>query len=361
MARFRPGIFNKIIILVFGIVAALYFASSLLIPLTWGIFLAALMGPISNKMEEKGAGRVLSSTISMLIVLVGVTGLFYFIFSQSSGLIEQVPKMQRQFESALSKVQEFAASRMGVSEQKLADLIKGSGDNLKSGLQSVGKTVAGNVATTLLHFMLVMVYLFLLLLKRDKYEEFILKYFNEDQEKAKEVTHKAARVAGEYLSGRLKVMTILAIMYVIAFYAFGLQNALLIAVIGTVLTIIPYVGPLLGSIIPIFAAFLSGMDFTTIAAFTGVVLVIQLIESYVLEPIILGSEVHLSAISIIVAIIAGELLWGISGMVLFVPIFSVVRIICAEIDELKPVAFLLSDTRSETTGWRDKIKSLFKK
>lgn len=361
MARFRPGISNKIIILVFGIVAALYFASSLLIPLTWGIFLALLMRPVSNKMEEKGAGRVLSSTISMLIVLFGVTTIFYFIFSQSSGLIEQIPQMQDQLESALSKIQGFAANKLGVSEQKMSDVMQGGGDSLKKGLQSAGKTLAGDMATTLLHFLLVMVYLFLLLLKRDKYEEFILKYFNEDQEKAKEVTHKTAKVAGEYLSGRLKVMTILAIMYVIAFYAFGLQNALLIVVVTTVLTIIPYVGPLLSGIIPIIAAFLSGMDFGTIAAFSGVVLVIQLIESYVLEPIILGSEVHLSPITIIVAIVAGELLWGISGMILFVPIFSVVRIICAEIDELKPVAFLLSDARSETTGLGDKIKSIFKK
>ncbi|MGK7391389.1 MAG: AI-2E family transporter [Candidatus Cyclobacteriaceae bacterium M2_1C_046] len=362
MSKFNLRISSGIVILVFGIIALLYYAYPLLMPLAWGIFFATLMLPVSNKLESMGMGRIFSSTISTLIVFIGITGLVYIVIWRSGDFVNRIPEMQEQFEKILSHLKNIAANNLGITEEKFSNTIKGSGERLKKGIQLAGETFAANLATTSLHFLLVMVYLYLLLLKRDKYESFILKYFDSEKEKtkAKEVTEKTVKVAGEYLSGRLKVMTILGILYIIAFLTFGLKNALLFTVIGTLLTVIPYVGPFLSGLLPIAAALLSGMALPVFIAFAIIVMIIQLIESYVLEPAILGSEVHLSPITILIAIIAGELLWGISGMILFVPIFAVLRIIFAEIDGLKPIAFLLGSDRPPKPSWRDKIKSLLR-
>lgn len=363
MSKFNLGTSSRIVILVSGVIAVLYFAYPLLMPLAWGIFFSTLMLPVSNKLEAMGTGRILSSTISTLIVFIGVTGLIYIVIWRSGDFVNRIPEMQDQFENILAKFKDMAASNLGITEERFSNAIKDSGENLKRAIQLAGQTFAENLATTLLHFLLVMVYLFLLLLKRDKYEAFVLKYFDSEKgkEKAKEVTEKTVKVAGEYLAGRLKVMAILGIMYLIAFFAFGLQNALLFAVIGTLFTIIPYVGPFLSGLLPIAAAVLSGMALPVFVAFAVTVIIIQLIESYILEPAILGSEIHLSPITIIIAIIVGQLLWGISGMILFVPIFAVLRIIFAEIDTLKPIAFLLGNDRSKKTGVSDKIKSLVRR
>ena len=96
--------------------------------------------------------------------------------------------------------------------------------------------------------------------------------------------------------------------------------------------------------------------------FAFTVLVIQLIESYVLEPVIIGSEVQLNPLTVIVAIIIGNLVWGLSGMILFVPMFAIFKILSDRVDNLRPVGYLIGADRSGSgKGLMGKISGFFKK
>jgi predicted PurR-regulated permease PerM len=81
--------------------------------------------------------------------------------------------------------------------------------------------------------------------------------------------------------------------------------------------------------------------------FASIVLVIQLIESYVFEPLIMGKQVQLNPLIVIIAIIIGGMVWGLAGMILFVPLFAMFKIVSFHITGLKPVGYLVGNSGEE--------------
>jgi predicted PurR-regulated permease PerM len=95
---------------------------------------------------------------------------------------------------------------------------------------------------------------------------------------------------------------------------------------------------------------------------------IQTIESNFLSPKIVGSSLNVNALAAILSLLIGASVWGIAGMVLFLPFAAILKVICEEFDQLKPIAMLISDDISndkvkqqKTTEKIEKIKALFKK
>jgi predicted PurR-regulated permease PerM len=77
---------------------------------------------------------------------------------------------------------------------------------------------------------------------------------------------------------------------------------------------------------------------------------IQAIDNYFVTPYFLGGEVSLSALSTIVAIICGGFLWGIAGMILFIPMLSIARIIFDHVPQWKPFGYLIGDDSGSPSG-----------
>ena len=90
-------------------------------------------------------------------------------------------------------------------------------------------------------------------------------------------------------------------------------------------------------------------------------LVIQFIQSYILEPLVVGAEVNINPIFTILVLVGGEMIWGIPGMVLAIPILGIIKIVCDHIEPLKPYGFLIGHdkTKREDSPWIKKLKRLF--
>ena len=98
-----------------------------------------------------------------------------------------------------------------------------------------------------------------------------------------------------------------------------------------------------------------------IASFAIIVLIIQLIESYVLEPVIIGSEVQQSPLFVIIAVIVGGALWGAAGLILFVPLFGILKILFDHSGKLRPLGFLIGYERpGSKETFIEKISKKFK-
>lgn len=354
---------NNIFILGFALLATLYFGASFFIPFTFAAFLAALMAPVASKLEEFGLGNLISSLISTVIVFIVVGGLTYLIYFQLKVFINDLPEIREELNEFLNYLQEYAFSTTGISPEEQKEMYKERSDGLMKTLEQQLTLVLGGILSTALSFLLVLVYLFLFLLNRGKYVEFVLKYTSEEKEtKVREILDRSAMVIHQYLWGRLQVMTILAIMYIICFIIFDVRYAVLLTVFGALITIIPYIGPFISGVLPFLFVVVFGESFTQIITFGLVVLVIQLIESYILEPVIIGKEVRLSPLAIIIAIIVGGMIWGISGMILFVPLFAILRIISKNSKNLRPVGFLIANDQDESEeSLGHKVKSWFKR
>ncbi len=333
---------NSILIFAIAIFVILYFAEAFFVPLVFAAFLAALMTPVSNLLEKTKVGRPISSLISTLIVFVFIVGLSFLFFFQMRAFSKDLPRIEQQLKSFYDQVQTKIDDMVGITPEEQQEIIEERSDEISSVLENTATKMVGSVLGFFTTFLLTMIYLFLFLLYRNKFKDFIMAYVSADKDlQATNILQQISRVVFNYLWGRLKVMVILAVMYVVAFMLFDVPYIILLTIFGALVTFIPYIGPLISGVLPIAFLLVFGRETSEILIFASVILVIQLIESYLLEPVIIGSEVSLNPMFVIIAIIIGGMVWGIAGMILFVPLFSIIRILFENIPALQPAGSLI--------------------
>ncbi len=334
---------NHLLLFLLLIFLVIYYSGSFLVPLTFGIFLAMLMVPLSNFLEKYKFNTVLSSLISTLTLFICLGFLTYLFIYQFILFAEQLPAIRDEIQSGIDYLQQRIASASGISLEEQQDIIERQTRNMWVIIESRLAAFLGGVLNFTFRFLLVFVYVFLFLLYREKFMHFIIEMYTTDNKKenAREALYKISKVVHHYLWGRIQVMGLLAIMYYVTFLIFGLPFALLIALFGALLTIIPYIGPFVSGLIPITLGIIFFEELYYILLFAVVIIVIQLIESYLFEPLIMGRELELNALTVIIAILLGGIVWGIPGMILFVPLFATVKIISSHNEYLKPLGYLL--------------------
>lgn len=354
---------NNVLILCLLVLLALYYGASLLIPFTIAAFLATLILPLLLFLEKRtGIGNMTSSIIGVLLVFIGICLLASFFISQLVIFMADIVERQEEILSFFRRIQGSVKTITGYSMQEQEEVLRERIGGMLTGTQEFVTNLLSGTAGFLLDFLLVFVFMFLLLLNRNKFVTFLMFYIDEEkQEEAKEIIQETTKVAHKYLWGRIQVMGLLAIMYFITFTAYDLRHTWLLIIFGSLITVIPYLGPLLSAVLPMLFMVIFGDSPTEIISFILVVFVIQLIESYVFEPIIIGAEVHQSPLFVILAILLGGALWGIAGLILFVPVFAILKILFDHSTGLKPIGFLMGYERPGSgEGFLDKIKRKIK-
>jgi predicted PurR-regulated permease PerM len=355
---------NTVLLFCFLVIIGLYYGSSFLIPLTFAIFFATLIVPVSNLLENKwGVGRVLSSFISTILLFIGIGLLIFFLFRQLGVFLSDLIERREDILDYINSLQLDIMESTGFTLEQQKNLLKDEFASILQGVQGFITKMLGGITGMLGNFFLMLIYVLLLLINRDKFVEFLMKYVDgDDKGEAREIMAETQKVAHKYLWGRIQVMALLGIMYTITFLAFDLEHAALLIIFGVIITIIPYIGPFISGVLPVLFMIIFGGSPVEIIIFTILVMIIQLIESYVLEPVIIGSEVQQSPLFVIIAIILGGAIWGAAGLILFVPIFGILKIIFDHSRELKPLGFLIGYERPGSgEDFFEKLKKKIKK
>jgi len=275
-----------------------------------------------------------------------VGGILYVFIHQINLFLSDVPSVRKEIQLILQNIQDKISTVTNLSPEQQKDIWRTRSEGVLNAIESRLAGFAGNIINTTLKFLLVLVYVFLLLLYRSKFTSFLMMYVPQDKmDDAKVVLHKVSKVVYQYLWGRAQVMTLLGISYYIIFIIFGLPYAVLLTLFGALITIIPYVGPFISGLLPILFAIIFMESLQTILLFSIIIISVQLTESYVLEPLIIGKEVKLNPLVVIVAVIIGGLLWGVAGMILFVPMFAIFKIIANHTPGLRPIGYLFETSK----------------
>lgn len=140
-----------------------------------------------------------------------------------------------------------------------------------------------------------------------------------------------------YFIGLLLQLLIIFVLYLIVLIIFGVQNALIIAFLCAFLNIIPYIGPLIGSVLAALLTMISnlGSDFqseilpTTIYVMIGF-WIVQVIDNNVSSPLIFSNSVNSHPLEIFLVILVAGSLFGILGMIIAVPVYTILRVIGKE-------------------------------
>jgi predicted PurR-regulated permease PerM len=159
-----------------------------------------------------------------------------------------------------------------------------------------------------------------------------------------------------------KMIGCLWIMYGIGFSAMGVENAVFFAVLCGLFEIVPFIGNIAGTTLTVLVTALHGASPTTLGGIVLTYGVVQFIQGWVLEPFIVGSQVKINALFTIIALVIGELIWGIPGIILAIPILAIFKILCDHIEPLKPYGFLIGEieTNKSEGSIIEKIKNIVK-
>jgi predicted PurR-regulated permease PerM len=174
-------------------------------------------------------------------------------------------------------------------------------------------------------------------------QAFVRFYPEDHREKTVQMLKAVQQVGQQYLSGMMVIILILGLANSLGLWIIGLDNPLLFGFLAAILALIPYAGTFLGAAIPILYAFIAYDSLwmpITIAIFFWVV---QLIESNFLTPKIVGGNLKINPLTSILSIIIGASVWGIAGMIIFLPLAAILKVVCEEYEELKPIALLIGE------------------
>ena len=352
---------NKILFFFILISIILFFGKEFFVLIAFAGFLAMLMTPVSNRLEKHHLPRTLTSLISVFIIVALIAVVIGLLSAQISNVIEEIPQIKKGLQEMISNLQSLISNKFGVSLEEQMNTVK---EKASGAVSSAGGFLTGfikEIFTFFGSFLLVLVFTFLFLLHREKYESFVVMLYKPEKRKeAKEVISKISKVAQKYLGGRLISIVFLGILYLIGFTIIGLKNAALLAAITAVTTFIPYIGPFLGGLVPILMSIISG-SFDQALWVVIIITIAQLVDNYFVEPIFVGGSVSISPFFTIFILILGGAIWGIAGVILFLPLLGIVKIVFENIEGLQPYAYLIGDQK-ESSGSKEiwsMIKGLF--
>jgi len=342
--------FIKKLLLLFLVVAGLYYARVFLIPLSIAGILATLFLPLCTWLENKKIPKGLAPVFCLLALLLIIAGLGTLLTWQITDLTKDFSLLTQRAEGIGDTIQKYIFDTFGVTAQKQLQLLNKEQLSITGTIQAV----AGSVASIATNFILVMAYIFLLLYFRSHIRSFILKLVAPTQqtEMSKMLTG-ITFVSQQYLLGLAKMIVCLWIMYGIGFSIIGVKNAFFFAVLCGLLEIVPFIGNLTGTSLTVLVSVVQGAGMPVVISIVVTYLVVQFIQEWILSPLIVGTQVKINAFTTIIAMVLGELVWGVAGIFLAIPLIAMFKIVCDHIEPLKPYGFLIGEieTAKKTPGF----------
>lgn len=313
--------FLLVIAAVWVLAYILGFLSTVTIPLAIAILLAALLIPVKNRLVRHKVNPLLATVLVFVGGLAGVIGLVSLVVQQ---FVRGAPMLAEQAAGGLDEIRNWLADLgWSISDAQVdgwfdtaTNWISENSDKITSGALSTAVSAGHFLAG----FLLALFALFFFLKDGPLIWQWLLRFFPEQSRGA---VHGAADRSWQTLGGYVKATALVALVD-----AVGIG-------IGLVLLQVPLALPLaalvfLSSFIPLIGATLSGAVAVLIALVTvspfvalltvGVVLLVQQLESHLLQPLLLGKAVKVHPLGVILAIAAGAIVAGIIGALLAVPI-----------------------------------------
>jgi predicted PurR-regulated permease PerM len=342
----------------FALLTVLYIVRSIIVPLVFATIIAIVLHPVVNFFVKRRINRVIAIVITLFLVFSVLAAFGGLLFSQASRFSESWPVLVDKFTSILNQSITWAAGYFDINPQKIHDwIVKTKTELINTNSAAIGHTLV-TIGSGLVILFLIPVYIFLILYYQPLLLEFIRRLFvKSDPSQVSELITQTKTVIQRYLVGLIIEAVMVAIMDSVGLLLLGIDYAILLGIIGALLNVIPYIGGIVAVALPMMIAVATKSTPWYALYVLGVYYFIQLIDNHYIVPKIVASKVKINMLFAIIVVLVGNALWGIPGMFLSIPLLAIIKLICDNIEPLKPWGFLLGDTMPSLLN----IKPFFKK
>jgi AI-2 transport protein TqsA len=333
---------SRWIIILVGAFFLLRELGPILKPLFLAVLLAYVILPFHLMVKKWVPGRlslVASAILSLLLILLLTAG----IQASIRTVAEELPALTETTQETLRRWQQHVEERYPATWKGISELAfqERPGENP---VRDFTTRLVGLAADTVTTAAVVGLYLMFLLLEAGRFPDKVRKAFTKPRaERILEMIEGINRGIAHYLLAKVKASLILAMPVFIILFVFRLPFAVIWGVLTFFCNFVPYLGSLVGYSLPVLfavASFGVGWESITIAI---LLLAIHLTTASVVEPAIIGKAVGVSPVAILFALAFWGSLWGVTGMLLAVPLTVMIKIIGEHMEATRPVARLLAE------------------
>ena len=344
------------------IIASLYWAQAVLIPVAISILLTFLLSPVADSLERLGLGRVFSVILIVILAFSFLAAVGWVVTLQLTSVANEIPTYRKNIQQKIADIR--GAGKGGALEkvQKTAEEVKKELEKkdepakvqpkprevVVQGQQSstfwpvpldiapmFERLASGGLAIVLVIFMLI---------QREDLRNRLIRLVGYGR---LTTTTRALEEASQRISRYLLMQSIINIFFgltvAIALWLIGLPYALLWGFLAAMLRFIPYVGPWAAAIMPSALSMIVFEGWLWTALVAAVFLVLELINNMILEPLLYGESAGVSEVGLLVAIAFWTWLWGPVGLILATPLTVCVVVLSKYVPELDFISVLMSD------------------
>lgn len=332
-----------ILIGLFAVFSILYFGQNIIVPLVFATIIAIVLHPVVNLFIRIKINRVVAIIIVMLLTFLMIALFGILLFSQASRFTESLPKLLDKFTEILNQIIFWISNHFDLSAKEITTWITTTKNDL-IGSAEIGQTIV-SVGGILAFLFLIPVYVFMILFYQPLLIEFFHRLFGKsNRSKVSEIINQIKTLIQRYLIGLLIEVVIISALYTIGLLILGIEYALILGIMGALFNLIPYLGSVMAASMPMLIAVATKSSPWFALLVLALYIFIQFIDNNFIVPKIVASKVKINALASIVAVIIFGALWGISGMLVAIPLTAITKLIFDHIPSLKPWGFLLGDT-----------------
>jgi predicted PurR-regulated permease PerM len=325
--------------IIFFSVLILYWGKTLFVPILFGLLIAIIMYPIAVRLEAHKFSKTLAIAVCLAVVGILFFALVRILFWQIEIFSKDAIAIIKSLEYAMNDLQDWLFNKLNISYQLQNNWSEKFISNIGAFFQS---TVEATVNTLFLLF-LTPVYTALFMYHRKVFVQFLqsitpANFQNELNIILKEVIHTYFN----YIKGMILVYLIVGTLNSIGLLILGVKHAILFGMLCAIMTIIPYIGIFISALLPISVVWLETGSVWYPIGVVGIFSFVQYLEANLIFPKVVGFQLNVSTMAMLVAIILGGMVWGVAGMVLFIPMVAILKIISTHIVSWKPFNLLLS-------------------
>lgn len=337
------------LLVIIAIFYTLYFARAFFLPVTFGLLLNLLLSPTVRTLKRARIPYPIGAAIVVLsmVAAVGVGG--YFLADPAQAWVTKAPQSVAAANVKLRKLRRPMDQVTKSADQMARAATTGSATPRVQEVTLAGPTLmdrfVGASASFLAGALETLVLLYFLLASGDLFLQKLTKMLPEFRDKK-----KAVAIARETETSISMYLTTVALINVLeggvtslVMWALGMPNPVLWGVLVLVLEFIPYLGALVMVGVLALAALSTFDSVGHIIAVPASYLAINLIQAYVVTPLLLGRRLTLNPVAILIGLILWWEIWGVAGAFIAVPLLATFKILCDHIETLAPVGEFLGD------------------
>jgi predicted PurR-regulated permease PerM len=343
-----------------GAVLALHLGHTVIIPTIIALLLAAMLWPAVRWMHQ---GLRLTWGFACMVAVMGLVVLNLLV---SMGFFLAIPKLLQDLpdlrtDNGQREVYTIFREQIGTivpldeeylpPDPKHSRVFQYVKDTLEGPYIPEALLTTGNYGVMWLwEWMLVMFLLLFMLLEGPMLSRRVVEIFGpsaDAKDKAVHALSEMARSVRTYLVWRTIINFGVALLVGIIYqYLFHLKQPWTWAILTAVLFYVPYLGPLAAGLFPVLDAFFTVSPWASLAL-VAVYIAILIVEGYFLVPVVMGHSMQLNATTVMLACLFWDLVWGLPGLFLAMPLMAAIKAICTNVPNWQPWANLMSTPKGE--------------